>query len=197
MYESDDFQQLLDRTRQGDTDAMDEIVRKYESDIRIIARAQLGAALRPYMDSVDIVQSVHKSLLNGLQDDKYDIADPKKLIALAAAMVRNKVARNWRKLRRQQRCSGVRLPDSELPDLVVSLVDEAQNPVDQAELRDQVAYALEQLEGVDRQLVVFRLEGHTTVEAAKLLGLNPDVARVRLSRLRRRLKDSKALQQLI
>ena len=63
---SQGFGPLLERTRQGDKEALAEIARTYESEVRIMARVRLGPALRPYLDSMDLVQSVHRSLLIGL-----------------------------------------------------------------------------------------------------------------------------------
>lgn len=197
QQEHADFQDLLQRIRGGDSAAMAELVARYEHDIHIIARGQLGRALRPYLDSIDIVQSVHKSLMVGLRAERFEFTGPDKLIALAAVMVRRKVARHWRKMRRQNRESGVRGSDQELPDFVVSIADRQDNPADTASHHEQVNVALNRLEGVDRELVALRLEGYSTVNAAERLGLNPDVARVRLSRLRRKLKETQALSELL
>ena len=194
---SNDFHELMRKVRDGDRTAMSQLVERYEPDIRIIARARLGKSLRPYMDSVDIVQSVHRSLLVGLRDDRFEFASPEKLIALAATMVRRKVARHWRKMRRQNRNSGAAMPDSDLPDYVVSVADSIASPAEQVSYREQVTSALNRMEGVDRDLIALRLEGYSTAKAAELLEINPDVARVRLSRLRRRLKDANLLSDLI
>src|SRR5688572_12807585 len=102
---ADNFAALLGRARQGDEAALAELAAKYEPEVRIDARVQLGQALRPYLDSMDLVQSVHRSLLVGLRQNKFEFASPENLIGLALTMVRRKVARHWRKLRRQHRLS--------------------------------------------------------------------------------------------
>src|SRR5262245_25926969 len=89
---------LLARARSGDGAARDELARPYEPKLRLVARVLLGPALRPYLDSVDLVQSVHKSLLVGLRDQKFAFNSPDDLLALAVTMVRRKVARQWRRL---------------------------------------------------------------------------------------------------
>src|SRR5262245_7238781 len=86
-----DIAALVALARQGDDDALIRLVRQYEAEVRLVARVQLGPALRPYLDSFDLVQSVHKSLLRGLRQGKFDLATPQNLVALALAMVRNKV----------------------------------------------------------------------------------------------------------
>src|SRR3989442_15562916 len=101
--DTEDFAALLIAGRRGDQTAALRLCQQYESKVRIVARVLLGPALRPYLDSIDLIQSVHRSLLLGLRQDKFDISSPDKLIALATTLVRRKVARQWRHLRRQQR----------------------------------------------------------------------------------------------
>src|SRR5437870_1176633 len=98
-----EFAALLLRARGGDQSALTHLAAQYEPEVRIVARVLLGRSLRPYLDSLDLVQSVHKSLLLGLRNDKFDISSPEKLVALALTIVRRKVARHWRHLQRQQR----------------------------------------------------------------------------------------------
>jgi hypothetical protein len=52
------------------------------------------------MDSMDVMQSVHRSLLTGLKNERFQFASPQQLIGLAVVMVQRKVARHWRKLKR-------------------------------------------------------------------------------------------------
>ena len=56
---------------------------------------------------------------------------------------------------------------------------------------------LSKLDETERHLLQLRLDGHTTVEAARQLGLNSDVVRVRLSRLRLRLREQGLLTELL
>ncbi|MEQ1828910.1 MAG: ECF-type sigma factor [Pirellula sp.] len=96
METSTDFDLLLLAARSGDSDALGKLVAQYEPELRIVARARLGTALRPHLDSIDLVQSVHRSLLIGLRADRFDTSSPEKLIALALTIVRRKVAKHWR-----------------------------------------------------------------------------------------------------
>src|SRR5437867_9177692 len=100
---ANDFAALLARARGGDRQALEQLAQQYEFKVRLVARYLLGPALRPYLDSMDLVQSVHRSLLLGLRQDKFDISTPENLMALALTLVRRKAARQWRHLRRQRR----------------------------------------------------------------------------------------------
>ncbi len=197
MSENQAFLDLLARAREGDEEAMSDLVRQYEAEVRIVARARLGAALRPYIDSVDLVQSVHRSLIIGLRNDRFELASPENLIALAVSIVRRKVARHWRRVRRQQRLSAQLDPTQELSHVLVSLSQDNVDPAAVVTMKDQVESVLRTLDENDRQLIELRLEGFGTAEAARKLGLDPDVSRVRLNRLRKRLEASGVKAKLV
>jgi len=174
-----DFAEVLERARRGDAGAMAELARAYEPQVRRIARRRLGPALRGTLDSMDLVQSVHRSLLLGLRNNRFTFPGPKDLIALAVTMVTRKAARCWERLQREQEFL-------QLQRLLLA----RSRPDRAAELADQLRALLEGLEEADRRLLALYLEGHSTVEAAGVLGLDPDCLRVRRSRLFRKLRAS-------
>src|SRR5262245_34744396 len=98
-----EFAALVARARKGEQAALEQLTHQYEAKLRVVARVLLGPALRPYFDSMDLVQSVHKSVLLGLHHGKFAFADPDQLMALALTLVRRKVARQWRRVQRQKR----------------------------------------------------------------------------------------------
>src|SRR5262249_12107934 len=98
-----EFAALLARVRQGEAAALTELIQLYEPDVWIAARVRLGPALRPYLDLGELVQSVHRSLISGLQNEKFDLSSPEKLVGLAVTMAQRKIARHWRRLKRQTR----------------------------------------------------------------------------------------------
>jgi RNA polymerase sigma factor (sigma-70 family) len=188
--EASNFAALIERARQGDRQAIGQLAQLYEPEVRIVARVRLGRALRPYLDSVDLVQSVHRSLIIGLRQDRFKLTSPEKMINLALVIVRRKVARHWRQLRRQQRLDG-RLGDSgQITDLLSSLSDFQPDPVRAAEFHEAVEKVCAALNATERRLIELRLDGYSTAEAARALGLDADVLRVQLGRLRKRLRAS-------
>jgi RNA polymerase sigma-70 factor (ECF subfamily) len=194
---TDDFAALVARAREGDDDALIRLVRQYEAEVRLVARVQLGPALRPYLDSFDLVQSVHKSLLRGLRQGKFDLATPQNLVALALAMVRNKAARHWRHLRRQQRQSGHTPDDALLPEVLAALTCTRSDPAGAAAYHDAVACLWGHVTEPERRVLELRLEGCSAAEIARRLGEDADVLRVRLNRLRQRLWGAGVLSDWI
>jgi RNA polymerase sigma-70 factor (ECF subfamily) len=190
-----DFAALLAKARGGDNDALAALAQTYEPEVRIVARVLLGPALRPHLDTLDLVQSVHRSLLVGLRQARFDVSTPEQLVALALTLVRRKVARKWRKARRQQRLSRGGDDPSALAELLVSLGRTDADPARAAQINDAVRHVCAQLSAADRRLLELRLQGCSTAEAAREMGLDPDLLRVRLGRLRQGLRDTGVLTE--
>lgn len=189
-----EFVQMIELARQGNQQAIEQLVREYEPEVRLVAQVRLGAALRPYVDTVDLMQSVHGSLLLGLRHGRFDISTPEKLVALAVTIVRRKAARQWRKMRRQQRLSRHDQNDRDeeaanLPAVLATVVSTEADPLQRAQLEDLTRQFLNLLDETDRALVEMRLNGCSTAEVARELGLNADSLRVRLSRLRQLMRE--------
>ena len=182
---SDDFAALLARARRNDGDAQAELVQRYESKVRLVARVLLGTSLRPYLDSLDLVQSVHRSLLLGMRESKFAVSSPEQLIALATTMVRRKVARQWRRMRRQQRSESC-----DAPTLLTSLTSKEPDPAHAAQSDDVIRRLWDDLDAPERRMVELRLNGCSTAEIASDLGLSPVALRVRMTRLRQRLRSA-------
>jgi RNA polymerase sigma-70 factor (ECF subfamily) len=187
------FAALLARARQGDEEAIDELCRQYEPRLRVVARVLLGPALRPLLDSMDLVQSVHRSLLIGIREEKLDISTPENLVALALTLLRRKVARHWRRAQRQRRLEAGSSAMDLLPAMLAELTTPEAGPAEAAQYRDQVEQLCRQLDATEQQVLALRLDGHTTAEIAEQLGLNHVTLRVRLTRLRERLRTSGVL----
>jgi RNA polymerase sigma-70 factor (ECF subfamily) len=181
------FERLLAGIQAGDQDALDELVRLYEFEVRTAARALLGPGLRPYLDSIDLAQSVHFVLLEGIQHQKLTIGSPEHLVAMAVTVVHRKVARHWRHLQKQKRLDGWTGDERDLAAVLGSLTGRDDNPADEVQRQDEIEHLLRDLDPHDRQLLELKLQGLSTVEAASAMNADADVLRVRLSRLRKQL----------
>jgi RNA polymerase sigma-70 factor (ECF subfamily) len=190
---TEDFTALLARARDGDREALGQLVQQYEPKVRLVARVLLGPALRPYLDSLDLVQSVHRSLLLGLRQDKPSLATPDNLIALALTLVRRKVARQWRHLQRQRRLERGPGGTGSLADVLTSLSSPGEGPAQAAQFKDQVEHLCANLNDTERRLLELRMQGHSPAEVAQELGLTAVALRVRLTRLRQRLRSAGVL----
>lgn len=192
----DEFPKLLARLRAGDEAALALLVERHGDIIRRTAHSLLGPLLRPHLDTMDLFQSLHRTLLIGLRDQKFDISTPDKLIALTATLLRRKVARHWRKLKHRRDITGSPV------DLNTQPADATHDalgadPAQTLPQTEQVQRLLASLDHLDRRLLELRLIGHNTADAARKLGVDPAIMRVRLGRLRRRLWDEGMLEGII
>ena len=183
-----DFDALVARVGQGDLAALTKLVLHYEKDLRIAARVRLGPELRPYLDSMDLVQSVYAGMLREVQANQFAVADADEFLARAVGAIKKKIAHHWRHLRRQQRLDGK--PDTgPIPELLLSLTDAGDDPAQTAQMRDQIEYLYRQLDREDQQFMGLRLDGYTTAEAAALMAVDPATLRKRHKRLREHFRD--------
>lgn len=171
---------LLRRAGAGDGAALGELLRRYERRVQLAARSLLRPALRNVLDSLDLVQSVHRALLPGLRDGRYTFADEDQLVALAVTVLRHKVQRTARRPPPSP-ADPATLPPEAAPGV---------GPSESAVGEELIAKVLANLDPEDRRLVELRLQDYSTAEIATELGVSAAVLRARLSRLRKRLRDA-------
>ncbi|MCA9057602.1 MAG: hypothetical protein KDA85_03855 [Planctomycetaceae bacterium] len=182
------FDQLLARAREGDPGAIDVLMSDYETDVRMVARVRLGRNLQPYLDDIDLVQSVHRTVLEGIRNGAFAVSSRDNLIRLALTILRRKIAHKWRKLQHERRLSQVQNSphSSAMPSDVVS----AERDVSETMIQSQEARRiLAVVDEDDRRFLLLKMQGLTTAEAAQRLNVNPVTLRSRLSRLRHRLVE--------
>src|SRR5438270_13822295 len=98
MTEDVPFAEFLRRIRAGDEQAAAELVRRYESAVRIAVRAHLtDPALYRLFDSMDVCQSVLASFFVRAAAGEYELDNPRQLLGLLAGIARRKVAFQARK----------------------------------------------------------------------------------------------------
>jgi len=183
----DDFAILLARVRGGDDGAAADLVRRYERAVLRTVRSRLGRAMRSTIDSMDVMQSVHRSLLTGLKNQRFHLTTPQQLIGLAVVMVQRKVARHWRRLKRLPTTSG-HVTGSQAAPFLESIAGDDSPPSEIAVANDLLEQVLSQLDPFDCQLVRLKLAGNSSVESASMLGREPAFIRMRWSRLRQMLR---------
>src|SRR5262249_17510520 len=115
-----DFAEFLARVRRGDAPAAEELVRRYETAVRVAVRARLNnPTLRRQFDSVDVCQSVLASFFVRARTGQYDLERPAQLVALLVKMARNKpgerVRYHYREGRDARRVEGLDGPAEHAP----------------------------------------------------------------------------------
>lgn len=73
---------LLERVREGDSEAATTLVRQYEPELRRFIRYRLSdMRLRRFVDSVDVSQSVFARFFVCLAEGRIDLVHPQQLLA--------------------------------------------------------------------------------------------------------------------
>src|SRR4051794_10038894 len=169
----DEFAALMERVRLGDRDALLSLLGRYERQVQRVARHLLGRKLQARLDPNDLLQSVHRTLILGLRASKIVVLSEQKLVSLALAVARNKIARAARDLRCEERHAAPLLETA--PSAAASPRPDREDPARLIEYSDAVEGVFARLNEADRALLRLRLEGHSTAEVARLLGQNADV----------------------
>jgi RNA polymerase sigma-70 factor (ECF subfamily) len=193
MGAENEFAELLERVRQGDRSALGQLLSEYEPALRRFARAHLGPTLRPYADSLDLVQSAHKSMMIALWSNRYEFASPEKLLALARTILQRKVARLADRTTRQQRQDATQSDDGSTPGLIDALPAAETDPAEAAQFQNALDHVCRQLNERERHILTLLLQGHTRKEVAESLGEDAHVFRVYWGRVMQRLRDSGAV----
>lgn len=76
----------------------------------------------------------------------------------------------------------------EFSDAVAAMTS-VENLPKQQRLQEELELLFDRLDDDEKKLITLRVEGYSTAEAARELGKDPDVTRVQLSRLRKRIKN--------
>jgi RNA polymerase sigma-70 factor (ECF subfamily) len=176
---------LFKRVQEGDEIALAALVEQYGPVLRRVARSLLGPALRSHLDSLDLVQSVHRILLVCLREHKLELDSPEHLLGLALTLIRRRVARHWRQLKQE----ASRAADTTAGEQAVPARGDEADPTRKPQLTDEVERLFRTLNESDRHLLELRLLGYSTADVARQLGVDARVLRVRLGRLRKRLRE--------
>lgn len=174
------FTDFIRRIREGDARAAEELVRRYETTIRVAVRARLhDSALRRQFDSMDICQSVLASFFLRAAAGQFELTAPDDLAKLLVTMTRNKVISQARKQRSQVRDVQRVLPTG-LEN--VELAAATPSPSRQIEGRELLAAVRERLTEEERMLADLRGQGRGWAEIAAEMGGTPDARRKQLAR---------------
>lgn len=107
MLEHPEFTQFVNQIRLGNGQAAEELIRRYESAIRVAVRTKMtDPSLKRELESMDICQSVFASFFLRAAAGQYDLSNQKNLVGLLVRMAQNKLAMQVRK--QYQQCRDTR-----------------------------------------------------------------------------------------
>jgi ECF sigma factor len=178
----DEYGEFIQRIRAGDEHAAEELVRRYEPEIRLEVRAWLrmrNPSLRRVFDSMDVCQSVLASFFARAAVGEFDLDEPSQLIRLLVGMARKKVAEHARfhhRKRRDVRRVGTGDPEAD------AVAGSDATPSRVASGRELLQKFRERLLEDERQIADLRARGSDWAAVAAQLGGTADGRRKQLAR---------------
>jgi RNA polymerase sigma-70 factor (ECF subfamily) len=172
--------ELLVRIRSGDAAAAAELVRKYETTVRVAVRTRLtDPALRRQFDSMDVCQSVLGSFFARVSLGQFDLENPADLIALLVRMAHNKVVNQVRFHGRERR--DVHRTEADGGDQLERLTT-GDDPARVAAGRELIGAVRAEMTDEECAITDLRGQGCTWAEVAERLGGTAEARRKQFDR---------------
>jgi RNA polymerase sigma-70 factor (ECF subfamily) len=191
MSQDPAFAALLDRLRQGDSEAALELFQRYARRLIALARSRLDARVRQKVDPEDVLQSVLKSFIVRHRGGEFDLANWDSLWALLAVLTLRKCGyqtRHFRAARRDvQREQASPVGGAETHASWQVLAREP-TPDEAALLAEAVEQLFRGLDESGRQVVELSLQGYKGAEISARLGLAERTVYRLLERVKRKLE---------
>lgn len=181
MHEQEEFHSLMHRLRAGEPRAAEELVRRYEPEIRRLVRMQLtDPRLHRLLDSVDIVQSVLANFLLRTAEGEFDLNSPEDLQKLLRTMARNRLRDHARRQTAQRRDQGRTLAEAE--EALKTLAAGDDSPSSILADREMLSEVRRRLSPDELAVAELRSGGHEWDEVAAQLGGTAEGLRKRWAR---------------
>ncbi len=180
MTEPESFERLIERVRGGDDQAAGDLVRLYEPEVRRFVHFRLTTpALRRFVDSLDICQSVLANFFVHLDKGDLQLDNPDQLRRLLITMARNKLHDHARKMKAARR-DVRRLAAGE--GHLEHVADPVAEPDQQIMNEELVVAVRSQLSEDELYLIDQRFAGRSWNDLADELNTGSDALRKRMTR---------------
>jgi len=179
MPENEPFSDLMLRVRRGEASAAEELVRRYETQLRVIVKVRMrDPRLRRVLETMDMCQSVLANFFFRASAGQFDLDSPDQLVKLLGQMVRNKVTDHARRATSDRRDVG-RLDGADAGDHALAAGHTPSQIVAAEELASRFQRELTEQE---RQIMRLRQQGRSWDEIAAQFGSTAEAHRKAFSR---------------
>lgn len=188
-----EWQRLFRLTAEGCEDAADQLMERFQTQIRLEARSRLASAplTRRLIDSMDITQSVYLRFIHGLRAQTIEQRDERQMVAFLRTVCRNKVKEKIRFHSAHQRD----LRRNRSLGAAEHTIEQSDAGADAVETRDWIESLRKTYRETDLQIASLRSDGLSWSEVSKRIGLPADACRMRLERLRHRASKNARLEE--
>ena len=180
---------ILDRYRQGDDQAAEEIFARYVARLTGLARARLSPKLAARTDPEDVVLSAYRSFFVGVRNGRYTLSRSGDLWRLLVSITMHKL---YRQARRHQAAS--RAVASESWEQV-EFLDREPPPEEVVGIADELEFVLSRLDTFGKRVLELRLQEESLAAISAETGRSERTVRRMLNTIRqslsRRLEEHK------
>ncbi|MFM7319428.1 MAG: RNA polymerase sigma factor [bacterium] len=196
---SDALNELIDRVRSGDEEAMGELFAEFQYEIQIFVRYKLPRQLRTRYDSMDFVQSVYQSIMVDWRNKPpEDFATADRVKDYLKGTAHNKILEIFRRETKSQRFGVsrevsmvVRGSDSaDGQEQVIEPAGSDPTPSQHVQAQDVLNKLTRGKPPIYRQIALLRREGMTYGEIAEAVGLSERSVKRKLDELDEMLRES-------
>ena len=178
MSQEQTFEELLERIRQGDPQASEDLVKEYEAEVRRFVRYRLSSGkMRRLLDSLDICQSVFANFFFRVTQGQFDLQNSRQLRQLLMAMAGNRLLDHVRKQGTVRRGHGV----AQAP-MFDNLAGSGPGPLQEAEARDLMDVLRTRLSEEETNMLDQWLIGEDWETIATRCDASPEAVRKRFTR---------------
>jgi RNA polymerase sigma-70 factor (ECF subfamily) len=194
-----DISRLLDQARGGDKAALNELLSRHRSRLRLMVEMRLDTRLRARLDASDVIQDAYIEVTERFEEY---LRDPKLPLFLWLRLVvgerllklhRHHLGTQMRDAGREVSLFRGALPAASSAALAAQLLGKFTSPTQAAVRAERVLRlqeALNSLDPVDREILSLRhFEELTAAEAARVLDIEESAAAKRYLRALKRLKE--------
>ena len=167
-----DFQNLMNRLREGDDGAAREVYDRFAARLVRLARSRLAHPLRAKLDAEDVVQSVFRSFFVRQRQSDWRLDDWSDLERLLTRITLRKCGTQATRFQAQRRSTARELPLSaawEQSHAAGSLCREP-SPEELAMLAELLARLIRTLHPQDATILLLRLDGYSVGEISLRIG---------------------------
>jgi DNA-directed RNA polymerase specialized sigma24 family protein len=159
---------ILQRYREGDERAADELFSRYVGRLTLLARSRLSPALARRTDPEDVVLSAYRSFFIRARDGRLTPARSGDLWRLLVAITLHKLYRQARKQRAERRALAAREFESSWAKRLQLSRDPS--PAEAVALADELQAIFRQLDPFARRVLELRLQDRSPAEIAVEVG---------------------------
>jgi RNA polymerase sigma-70 factor (ECF subfamily) len=185
---------LIERWRNGDQRAAEELVHRYAGRLLALVRSRLSTKLAGRVDPEDVLQSAFRSFFRIAADSSQIVRPGDDLWHLLAAITLRKVYRQAeRHIAAKQRSVNREASTTEMEGIEPAALAHGPSPEEEAIVVDELHHAMQQLTPLHRQMVELTLQGHGTVQVATLTRRSDRLVRLVLENFRNHLQGNLSL----